>query len=79
MYFENYCILCANSSVLLASPGIGVEFKQEGLGITLVLDGQKADLEFLSGGQLILAVSLAWWISASSSDLLDNGLLPVVL
>ena len=73
-----YCILSATSLVLLASPGIGVEFKQEDLGITLVLDGQKAELKFLSGGQLILSVSLACWLSAYSSALLDTDLLPVV-
>ena len=52
---------------LLYSLGIDIELVQKGLGITLVLDGQKDSLEFLNLGQIIVAVSLPWWLSASSA------------
>ena len=50
---------------LIASIGIGVELVQDVLDITLVLDNQKASLEVLSEGQLLVDISLAWYLSAS--------------
>ena len=67
MQFENCGSLCFPVTGLLVYMGIGVELEQEGLDITLVLDGQKPRLEILSEGQLLVAVSLAWWISAYST------------
>ena len=60
MHFENFGSLRAPVPGLLVSMGIYVELGQEGLGITLVLDGQKASLEVLGEGQIIVAVSLTW-------------------
>ena len=54
---------------LLTYLGIDIEFVQEVLDVTLFLDVQKAGLEFISEGQLLVAVSLAWWISDSSAVL----------
>ena len=47
---------------------IDVEFGQEGLDITLVIGGQKASLEVLSEGQLLVSISFSWWLSASSTS-----------
>ena len=44
---------------LLVSLGIYVELRREGLDMILFLDGQKAILEVLSKGQLLVAVSIA--------------------
>ena len=52
---------------LLVSLGIDVELVREGLDITLVLDGNNSILEVLSEGQIIVAVSLSWWLSAYSA------------
>ena len=48
--------------------GIYVELGEEGLDITLVLDGQKDNLEELSERHILVAVSLTWWIGSSSTD-----------
>ena len=53
---------------LLIYLGIYVELGQENLDITLVLDVQKTRLELISEGQILVAVPLACWISASSTD-----------
>ena len=53
---------------LLVSLVICVELVQEVFNITLVLDVQKVSLEFLSEGQLLVAVSLARWLSASADS-----------
>ena len=49
------------------SLGINVELGQETLEIALVLDGQKSSIEVLSEVQLLVDVSLTWWLSASSA------------
>ena len=69
MHFENCFIHRAPVLGLLVSLSIYVELVHTGLDITLVLDDQKSILEFLSEDCLISAVSLAWWLSASSTDL----------
>ena len=43
------------------------ELLQYGLDINLVLDGHKVILEVLSEGQLLVAVSLDWCLSDSST------------
>ena len=53
---------------LLVSLGIDVELVQEGLDIALVLDGQNASSEVFSEGRILVAVSLTWWLSASSTS-----------
>ena len=67
--FDSFGNLCAPVPGLLVSLIINDEFGQEGLDITLVFDGQNYSLGFLNEGQLLVAVSLAWWLSASSTDL----------
>ena len=68
MYFDNIGSLCAPVPGLLVSLDIYAEFGQEGLDIILVLGGQKASLELISEGQLIVDVSLSWLISPSSTS-----------
>ena len=67
VFFDNLGSLCAPAPVLTAPLVIDVELKKEGLGITLVFDGQKSGLELIIEGQLLSSVSLSWWLSASSS------------
>ena len=67
MHFDNFGILCAPIPGVLIYLGIVVELIQEGFDIALVLDGHKARLEVLSEGQILVAVSLAWYLSASSA------------
>ena len=67
MHFEKFGSLCAPVSGLLVSIGIYVELGQEVSDIALVLYGYKASLEVLGEGRLLVAVSLAWWLSASST------------
>ena len=73
MHVDSCGILRAPVPGLIVSLGIDVELEQEGLDIYLVLDGQKSSLEFLSYGQLLVAVSLAWCLSYSSASLLGSG------
>ena len=68
MYFNNWGSLCAPVPVLLVSLGIDVELVQEDLYITLVLGGQKASLEVISEGHIIVTVYLTWWISDYSTS-----------
>ena len=65
--FDNCVSLHAPVPVLLVSLGMNVELGQKGLYIVLVLDGQNTSLEVLSEGHIIIAVSLTWWLSASSA------------
>ena len=65
--FENFGVLRSPVPVLLVSLGMNVELGQKGLYIVLVLDGQNTSLEVLSEGHIIIAVSLTWWLSASSA------------
>ena len=65
MQFDNCGSLRAPIPGLLISLGIDVELVKEGLYIALVLDGQKASLEVLSEGQLLVSVFLTWWLSDS--------------
>ena len=65
--FDNYGSLHASVPGQLYPLSIDVELGQECLGIDLVLDGQKVSLEVLGEGQLLVAYSLAWWISSSSA------------
>ena len=48
--------------------GIGFKLVQEVLDIVYILDGYKSSLEVLGEVQLLVDVSLAWWLSASSVD-----------
>ena len=66
IHFENCVSIRAPVPGLLVTLAIDVELVKKGLGITLVLCGQKASLEILSDSQLIVDVSLAWWVSPSS-------------
>ena len=68
VHFDNCGSPCAPIPGLLVSLVICVELGQEGLIVTLVLDGQKSSLEVLGWGQILVAVFLAWWISPSSSS-----------
>ena len=43
----------------------------------MVIDGHNVSLEVLSEGQILVDVSLYWWLSASSAALLGSGPLPV--
>ena len=67
VHFEKCGSLRSPVPSLLFSLGFYVELVQEGLDITLVLDGQKAILEVPNEIQLIFSASLSWWISASST------------
>ena len=67
MHFDNYVSLHAAVPGLLVSLVVYVELRQEGLGIYLLFDGQKASLEVLGGGQLPISVSLVWGLSDSSA------------
>ena len=67
IHFDNCGSLHDPFLGLLVSLSIDVELGQECLGIDLVLDGQKVSLEVLGEGQLLVAYSLAWWISSSSA------------
>ena len=67
MHFDNWDSLRAPAPGLIVSLGSYAELAQEGMNVTLVLDGQKARPEVLSGGQLLIAFSLACWLSASST------------
>ena len=69
MNFDNCGSLCAHVLGLLVNLVIDVDLGEEGLDITLVLDGHKASLEVIIEGHLLVDVSLAWWLSASSTDL----------
>ena len=59
-HFDNCGSFCAPVPGLLVYLVIYVESGKEILDITLVLDFQKASLEVLSDGQIIVAVSLIW-------------------
>ena len=63
---------------LLVSLGIDVEMGQEGLDIALVLDGQNSSSEVFSEGRILVSVSLAWWLSASSTSSWGTSPLPVI-
>ena len=78
MKFVNCGSIYAPVPGLLVSLDIDVELVQEGLDITLVLDGHKASLEVLSEGQIIIDVSLSWWLSDSSAVWCGVGPLPVL-
>ena len=65
--FDIFGYLCAPVLGLLVSLGVYFKLGQEGLDITLILDGYHASLEFLGKGQLFVAVSLTWCLSASYS------------
>ena len=65
--FDSFGNLCAPVPGLLVSLSVYFELGQEGLDITFILYGYKASLELLGKGQLFVAVSLSWWLSASSS------------
>ena len=67
IHFENCGDLRAHVPGLLFYLGIDVELGQEGLDITLVLDGQKSTPEVLSEGQILVDFSLDWWLSNSSN------------
>ena len=58
VHFGNYDSLRAPVTGLLVYLGIDVELGKEGLNITLVLNVQKASLEVLSEGQLLVDVYL---------------------
>ena len=66
MNFESFGSLCSSFLGLLISLGIDVELGQEILDITLLLNNHKSGLEFLIESPLLVAISLAWWLSASS-------------
>ena len=68
MHIENCGSLRAPVLGLLVSLGIDVELGQEGLYINLVLDVQKTRLELFSEGQLLVAVSITWWLSDTPSS-----------
>ena len=68
VHFGSFGSLRAPIPGLLIYLGIYVELGQENLDITLVLDVQKTRLELISEGQILVAVSLACWISASYTD-----------
>ena len=63
MYFNKCGSLHAPVPGLLVSLGIYVKLVQEGLGITLVLDGHKSILEVLSESQLLFSAPLTWFLS----------------
>ena len=65
MIFWNCGIIYAPVTGLLVSLGLCIELVQERLDINLVLDGHKTILEVLSEVQILIAVSLDWWLSAS--------------
>ena len=67
MHFDCFGILCTPVPGLLICMGINVELGQEGLDIALILGGYKASLEVLGEGHILVTVSLAWWIIASSA------------
>ena len=69
MHFENWGSICEHFPSILVYLEIDIELGQEGLEINLVLDDQKARLEVLSEGHIIVDVSFAWWLSAPSADL----------
>ena len=66
-HFENWGSLRSPVLCILVSLGIYVELVHEVLDVTLLLDGQKFILEFLSDGLILVSVSLYWWLSASST------------
>ena len=68
MHFENCGSICEPVTRLIISLGSNVDMGQEGLDITLVLDGKNTSLQVLSAGQILVAVYLYWWINASSTD-----------
>ena len=68
MHFDNFGSLRDPVPGLLVSLVIYVELGQKGLDITLVIDDQKDRLEVLSEGKILVAFSLYWWLSASSTD-----------
>ena len=67
MHFDNFGSLHAPVPGLIFSLGIDVELGQEGLYITLVLDGQKSSLEVLSEGHILASISFDWLFSDSSA------------
>ena len=68
MHLGNWGSLCAPILGLLVFLVIYVELGQEIFDVTFVLDGNKAILEILSEFQILVYVSLAWCISASSTS-----------
>ena len=76
--FDNFGCLRAPVLGLIISLIFGAELGQEVLDISLVFDGQKYSLEFLIEVHLLVAVSLAWWLSTSSAAWLGDAPLPVV-
>ena len=67
IHFDSFGGLCALVPGPIVSLGIDVELGQEGLEIALIFDVYKFSLEVLGEGQLLVAVSLTWWISDPSS------------
>ena len=67
MQFGNDCSLRAPGTGVLFSLGIDVELGQEVLDNNLVIYGQKSRLEVLSGGQILVVVSLTWCLSDHST------------
>ena len=67
MHFDRFCGIYAPVPGLIVSLGIDVELTQEIPDTDLILDGYKARLEVRSEGQLLVDVSLSWWISAPSA------------
>ena len=68
MHFENFGSLRAPVPGLLFSLGIDFKLVQDGLDITLVLDGQKVIHEFLSEVQIIVSFSLTFCLIDYSAD-----------
>ena len=79
IHFESFGSLYAPVLDLLVPLRSDVELGQEGLDINFILDGQKASLEVLGEGQILVAASLALCISASSAAWRGDGPLPLVL
>ena len=67
--FDNCGSIRAPVPGLLISLVIYIELVQEVLDIALVLDGQKSSLEVLIEVQILVFVSLAWWICDSFAAL----------
>ena len=77
-HFDNCASICEPVTRLIISLGSNVDMGQEGLDITLVLDGKNTSLQVLSAGQILVAVYLYWWINASSTDWFSTGPLPEI-
>ena len=67
IHFDSFDSLSVPVPSPLGSLDIDVELIQEVLDIALVIDGYKTSIEVLGEGRIIVVVSLAWWLSASST------------